>query len=96
MKPRHGPGRAPLRTTRALLIQKVSCVNECITTVGMKRARNASARGWKRLPLDVSLNDLAAPSITVSPERTLRTFFAFGVVNAFLMRTADDAIDGHH
>jgi hypothetical protein len=50
----------------------------------------------ERLPLDVSLHDLAAPSITVRPERTLLTFFAFRVVNAFLMRAADDAISGRH
>jgi hypothetical protein len=62
----------------------------------MRRVRNALTRGWKRLPLDVSLDDLAAPPITVGPERTLRAFFAFRVVNAFLMRAADDAIDGHH
>jgi hypothetical protein len=48
------------------------------------------------LPLDGSLDDLAAPSITVGPERTLHAFFAFRVVNAFLVRAADDAIDGHH
>src|SRR6478736_6695417 len=60
------------------------------------RVRNDSARRWKCLPPDVSLHDLAAPSITVGPERTLRTFFAFRVVSAFLMRAADDAIDGHH
>ena len=67
-----------------------------MTAVGTRRVRNASARGWKRLPLDVSLHDLAAPPITVRPERTLHTFFAFWVVNAFLMRAADDAIDSRH
>jgi hypothetical protein len=80
VEPRHGLGHAPLRTTCDLLVQKVSCLNECMTTVGTGRVRNASARGWKRLPLDVSLHDLAAPSITVRPERTLHTFFAFWVV----------------
>ena len=96
MEPRHGRGRAALTATRALLVQKVSCVNECMTTVGMRRVRSASARGWKRSPLVVSLHDLAAPSITVRPERTLRTFFAFRVVNAFLVWAANDVIDGHH
>jgi len=96
VEPCHGLSRAPLTATRDLLVQEVSCVSECMTTVGMTQIRNASARGSKRLPLDVSLYDLAAPSITVGPERTLRTFFAFRVVNAFLMRAADDAIDGHH
>jgi hypothetical protein len=32
----------------------------------------------------------------VRPERTLHAFFACWVVNAFLMRAADDAIDGRH
>src|SRR5471032_2468689 len=73
-----------------------SSLNDCMTVVGARRVRNAPARGWKRLPLDVSPHDLAAPSITVRPERTLHTFFAFWVVNAFLMRAADDAIDGRH
>src|SRR5579864_5809852 len=58
--------------------------------------RNASARGWKRLSLDVSRDDLAAPSIAVGPERTQRTFFAFRVVNAFFVRAADDTVDSHH
>ena len=30
----------------------------------------------------------------VAPERTQRTGFAFRIVDAFLMRTPDDAIDG--
>jgi hypothetical protein len=96
VEPRHGLSRAPLTARRDLLVQNASRINECMTTVGMKRVRNASARGWKCLPPDLSLHDLAAPSITVGPVQTLRTFFAFRVVNAFLMRAADDAIDGHH
>ena len=96
MEPRHGLAPAPLRAACDLLVQKVSCLNERMTTVGTRRVRSASARGWKRWPLDASLHDLAAPSITVRPERTLHTFFAFRVVNAFLMRAADDAINGRH
>ncbi|SEF13334.1 hypothetical protein SAMN02787142_8041 [Burkholderia sp. WP9] len=96
VEPRHGLGRAPLRAIRDLLVQKVSCVNECMTTVGMRPVRNALTRGWKRLPPDVSLDDLAAPPITVGPERTPRAFFAFRVIDAFLMRAPDDAIEGHH
>ncbi|WP_165904536.1 hypothetical protein [Paraburkholderia hospita] len=41
----------------------------------------------------VSVDGLATPSVGVAPERIQRTGFAFRIIDAFLMRTPDDAID---
>jgi hypothetical protein len=40
------------------------------------------------------LNDFARPAIAVRPKRALRTDLAVGIVDSFLVRTADDAV-GH-
>jgi len=97
VEPRYGLGPAPAEShMRPSRPERVLPLYDRMAKVGTRRVRNASTRGWKRLPFDVSLHDLAAPSITVRPEQTLHTCFAFRVVNAFLMRAADDAIKGRH
>ena len=40
--------------------------------------------------------DLTTPTIAACPERALRAFLPFRIVNPFLMRTPNDAIDGGH
>lgn len=43
-----------------------------------------------------SLDALASEAVATSPVRTLRAGFSLGVVDAFLMRTSDEAIGDDH
>jgi hypothetical protein len=44
---------------------------------------------------DASLNDIARKAISIRPERTRWAPASFGIVDAFFMRAADDAVDSN-